>query len=104
MEALYQDGDDLATPDLLTVDDFVPGDHCQFCPVLLDCPKMQHAFEEYAAADEEFIAMLPNEELDRYYAMREQARRFMNALESTVHARLVGGASFTNAKLVEKRL
>lgn len=83
--------------------DFTPGEHCQFCPVLLDCPKMQRAFEEYAAADEEFIAMLSNEELDRYYAMREQARRFMNALETTVHARLVGGAKITSAKLVEKR-
>jgi hypothetical protein len=87
-----------------TDEDFTPGDHCQFCPVLLDCPKMQSAFEEYAAADEEFIAMLSNEELDRYYAMREQARRFMNALETTVHARLVGGAQFKSAKLVEKRV
>ncbi len=85
-----------------TDEDFVPGEHCQFCPVLLDCPKMQRAFEEYAAADEEFIAMLSNEELDRYYAMRGQARRFMNALESTVHARLIGGAKITSAKLVEK--
>lgn len=84
-------------------DDFTPGEHCQFCPVLLDCPKMQRAFEEYAAADEEFIAMLSNEDLDRYYAMREQARRFMKALESTVHARLIGGAKISSAKLVEKK-
>jgi hypothetical protein len=87
-----------------TDEDFTPGEHCQFCPVLLDCPKMQRAFEEYAAADEGFIAMLSNEELDRYYAMREQARRFMNALETTIHARLVGGAQFKSAKLVEKRV
>jgi hypothetical protein len=87
-----------------TDDDFVTGDHCQFCPVLLDCPKMQRAFEEYAAADEEFIAMLPDQELDHYYSMREQARRFMNALEATVHARLVSRPGcITSAKLVEKR-
>jgi hypothetical protein len=85
-------------------DDFKPGDWCQFCPVLIDCPKMQHAFEEYAKADEEFIAMLKDEDLDRYYQMREQARRFMNALETTVHARLVGGGKIPSAKLVEKRV
>lgn len=85
-------------------DDFVPGDHCQFCPVLLDCPKMQRAFEEYANASEDFITMLTNEELDRYYSQREYARRFMNVLETTVHARLVGGGSIPSAKLVEKRV
>jgi hypothetical protein len=83
--------------------DFVPGEHCQFCPVLLDCPKMQKAFKDYAQADEEFIAMLTDQELDQYYAQREQARRFMNALESTVHARLVGGSTIPSAKLVEKK-
>jgi len=83
--------------------DFVTGDHCQFCPVLLDCPKMQAAFKKYAAGEGDFIAMLTNEELDELYAERDNARRFMNALESTVHARLVGGGSFQSAKLVEKR-
>lgn len=83
--------------------DFVTGDHCQFCPVMLDCPKMQKAFHEYAEASEDFIAMLTNEELDRYYADRENVRRFMSALESTVHARLVSGGSIPSAKLVEKK-
>lgn len=87
-----------------TLDDFVPGDHCQFCPVLLDCPKMQTAFCEYAQADEEFIAMLTDQELDHFYGMKEQARRFMTALEQTVHARLVGGSQYSSAKLVEKRV
>jgi hypothetical protein len=85
-------------------DDFKPGTHCQFCPVLIDCPKMQQAFREYAEADEEFVAMLPDSELDRYYGMREQARRFMNALETTVHHRLVTGAKIPSAKLVEKKV
>lgn len=48
--------------------------------------------------------MLTNEELDHYYSQREYARRFMNALESTVHARLIGGGSIPSAKLVEKRV
>lgn len=85
-------------------DDFRPGDWCQFCPVLLECPKMQQAFVEYANADEEFIAMLTDADLDRFYKMREQARRFMKALETTVHHRLVGGSKIPSAKLVEKRV
>lgn len=84
-------------------DDFKPGEHCQFCPVLIECPKMQQAFVAYAEADEEFIAMLTDTDLDRYYNMREQARRFMKALETTVHHRLVGGSKIPSAKLVEKK-
>lgn len=65
---------------------------------------MQRAFQEYADASEDFITMLTNEELDHYYSQREYARRFMNTLESTVHARLIGGGSIPSAKLVEKRI
>lgn len=83
---------------------FVPGEHCQFCPVLLDCPKMQEAFIAYAEAEEGFIAMLTDEELDRFYGMREHARRFMKSLETTVHHRLVTGSKIPSAKLVEKRV
>jgi hypothetical protein len=36
--------------------------------------------------------------------MREQARRFMKALETTVHHRLVGGSKIPSAKLVEKKV
>jgi hypothetical protein len=85
-------------------DDFTPGDHCQFCPVLLECPKMQAAFVEYANAEEGFVSMLTDQELDRFYSMREQARRFMKTLETTVHHRLVTGAKIPNAKLVEKKV
>ena len=85
-------------------DAFNPGEWCQCCPVLLECPKMQQAFVAYAEADEEFIAMLTDDDLDRYYSMREQARRFGKALETTVHHRLVGGSKIPSAKLVEKRV
>lgn len=93
----------MSTKDI-SEDDFTPGDHCQFCPVLLDCPKMQRAFEEYADASEDFVTMLTDAELDRYYSQREFARRFMNVLETTVHARLIGGSKIPSAKLVEKRV
>jgi hypothetical protein len=87
----------------LRLEDFVSGEHCQFCPVLLDCPRMRAAFEMYAAASEDFIAMLTNEELDRYYTERENARRFMKALEETVYARKIAGGDIPSAKLVEKQ-
>ena len=86
------------------LEDFVTGEHCQFCPVMLDCPKMKKAFKEYAEASEDFIAMLTNEELNAFYVERENVRRFMKALETTVHARLIGGGSIPSAKLVEKKV
>lgn len=82
--------------------DFVTGSHCQFCPVLLDCPKMQAAYREYANGTE-FVEMLTDAELDGFYKLREDARRFMNALEAMVKARLIGGGSVPSAKLVETR-
>lgn len=85
-------------------DAFKPGEYCQFCPVLLECPRMQEAFVAYAQADEEFIAMLSDADLDRFYGMREQARRFQKALELTVHHRLIGGSKIPSAKLVEKKV
>lgn len=78
-----------------------PGDWCQFCPVLLSCPKMQKAFVEYANAEEGFIAMLTNAELDGYYSQLENARRFMNVLKETVKARKLTGGNIPSAKLVE---
>lgn len=83
--------------------DFVTGDHCQFCPVLLDCPKMQAAYREFSNGQAEFVEMLTDQELDGFYSLREDARRFMNALETTVKARLVGGSVIPSAKLVETR-
>jgi len=87
--------------------DFHDGDWCQFCPVLLDCPKMQTAFEDFVEGEEDFIMMLTNAELDAYYAKRASARRFMNALDNVVHARLTTSAKpeeFKHAKLVEKKV
>lgn len=85
-------------------DAFKPADWCQFCPAMLECPKHQSAFVSYAQADEEFITMLSDADLDRFYGMREQARRFQKALENTVHHRLIGGSRIPSAKLVEKKV
>lgn len=94
---------EVVMPDLLPDDDMQPGDWCQFCPVLLSCRKMQQSFTAYANASEDFVTMLSNEELNAFYEQRENARRFMKVLETTVHARLVGGGQIPSAKLVEKK-
>ena len=47
--------------------------------------------------------MLTDQELDEFYAVREDARRFMKVLDDTVKARLVGGSDIPSAKLVETR-
>lgn len=92
----------MVTQDVLPTD-YVEGDHCQFCPVLLDCPLMQRAFTAYAEGDEDFVAMLTNEELDKYYTMRAAAKRFQTQLERVIYARKVTGGNIPSAKLVEKK-
>lgn len=89
--------------EILTDADHVPGDHCQFCPVLLSCVKMQRAYRTYAEASEDFVTMLTNEEVDELYSQREYARRFMKALENVVLHRKLTGADIKSAKLVEKQ-
>jgi len=85
-----------------SIDDFVSGDHCMFCPVMLDCPKLRKAFETFAQADE-FIEMLKDDELSALYAMRDDARRYGNELEKVVFARKLAGKDIPSAKLVEKQ-
>jgi hypothetical protein len=82
--------------------DFRSGEHCQFCPVMLECPLLQRAFLDYAEGTE-FLSMLTDNELNDLYAKREDARRFMKELETTVYHRLVGGSEISSGKLVAKR-
>lgn len=88
--------------EMLPEDEFVSGDHCQFCPVMLDCPKLRHAFVTYAHG-EDFLEMLSNKELSDLYALRDDARRYGNELEKVVFARKVTGCEIPAAKLVEKQ-
>lgn len=87
-----------------TEEDANPGDHCQFCPVMLHCPKLKKAFIDFADADEDFITMLTDPELDALYEQRTYARRFMNELDKVVYARKVTGGEIPSAKLVEKKV
>ena len=83
--------------------DFRSGEHCQFCPVMLECPVLTKAFETYADQSEDFIEMLTDQELSELYAKREDARRFMKALETVTFHRMVGGAEIPSGKLVAKK-
>ena len=96
--------DTLLTRQEYSREDFHGGEHCQFCPVMLDCPLMREAFDAFANASEDFITMLTNEELDGYYSQIEFARRFMNLLKETVRARKIAGGNIPSAKLVEKKV
>lgn len=90
--------------DMPTPEDATPGNHCQFCPVTLHCPKLKAAYIAYADAEEDFVTMLTDQELDALYAQRTYARRFMTALERAVYARKVTGGAIPSAKLVEKKV
>jgi hypothetical protein len=91
-----------ATKDIADTD-FVFGNHCVFCPVLLDCPKMHKAWKQYVDANEEIVQMLDNDELAALYANREAVKRFGAELDKVVEARLMTGQSIETAKLVDKR-
>lgn len=102
MQELLPRMDQLTATRDISDTDFVPGAHCQFCPVMLECPKAQAAFQTFADG-EDFIEMLTNEELDRFYGQKSLARKFMNQLDDVVKARMIAGAKLENAKLVEKQ-
>ena len=89
--------------DMLPVDEFVSGEHCQFCPVMLDCPKLRTAFDTFATADE-FLEMLSDKELSDRYAMLEDARRYGNEIAKVVFARKLGKRDIPSAKFVEKQV
>lgn len=87
--------------EMIPEDEFIDGDHCQFCPVMLDCPKLHKSFLTYAHG-EDFTEMLSDEEVSDLYALRDGARRYGNELEKVAFARKIAGAPITSAKLVEK--
>lgn len=87
--------------EMIPVEEFISGDHCQFCPVMLDCPKLRDDYETFANGDD-FAAMLSDQELSDLYAKRDGARRFGNELEKVVFARKIAGKDIKSAKLVEK--
>lgn len=91
----------VATRDISDTD-FVPGSHCQFCPVLLECPRAQGAYRKFTEGSE-FPSMLTNAEVDEFMKDKDLARKFMTELDKVAYARAIAGTEFQHSKLVEKK-
>jgi hypothetical protein len=82
--------------------DYVIGDHCKFCPVMLECPANQKAYKDFSTDVEP--ATMTDDELSKYYAGLGTVKRFSNALEAEVRSRLEKeGNEISTAKLVAAR-
>ena len=80
--------------------EFVTGDHCRFCPAILDCPK-QH--EDLKALNKESADGISDDELDLLYPTFDTVKMFMRSAEARLTKRLMEGGEFKNCKLVNKR-
>ncbi len=80
--------------------DFKTGEHCRFCPAILDCPKQK---ADLQALNREDTETMTDDELDALFPTFNTVKMFMRAAEAKLQARLMEGASLTNVKLVSKR-
>lgn len=99
-------GDDVLVPSMWAVDDttnFVPGEHCLFCPVKLACPALKGMYAAAAKADSGDLRLLNDDELGWEYSMREAVKKRLAAIEEETYTRLMRGARPWNTKLVPKK-
>jgi hypothetical protein len=75
------------------------GEHCRFCPAILDCPKQRQDFD----AMTKDAGKMTDDELDSLYPKAATVKMFIKAMETRLMARLTEGATLTNVKLVSKR-
>ena len=81
-------------------EDYTTGEHCRFCPAILDCPKQK---ADLKALNREDTETMTDDELDALFPTFATVKMFMRAAEAKLQARLMEGASLTNVKLVSKR-
>lgn len=82
--------------------DYVPGNHCAFCPVMLDCPANKKAYADFAIDVD--LKTMTDAQLSDYYEDFDAVKRFSNALEAEIRLRLqTENNSITTAKLVATR-
>lgn len=79
---------------------YVPGDHCQFCPVRKACPMIATAFAEFTETGDP--RHVPNEVLSEHLDLVKPVRQYIKALDETAYAQLREGQSVPGYKLVEK--
>ena len=84
---------------------FLPGKWCRFCPAKIVCPALKGLFAAAVRTKEHEIRDSSDEELSRDYALVDQVKMFVKALEEEVFARLnKGSTAFEGvAKLVNKK-
>jgi hypothetical protein len=78
---------------------FETGEHCRFCPAILQCPRQKTDLEALNRSPD----TMTDEELDSLYPKIATVKMFMKAIEARLMARLQEGAALTNVKLVNKR-
>lgn len=77
----------------------VPGEHCQFCPVMLHCKKVRSDYKGLSVEASQFD--VSDDELSELYEKRANVKRFLSALELEVRDRLMGGKAIASAKLIK---
>lgn len=76
------------------------GEHCLFCPVLLDCPEMRKDFETFSEIGS--LDMISDSDLDKLAAKKDNVAKIVKAIETALLLRMKEGRTFTHAKLVDK--
>jgi hypothetical protein len=83
-----------------------PGDHCQFCPALGQCPAVHK--QSMAVARTDFaqvpaVEKLTPKQLNDIIQFRPRLNTFMDAVEDRARALILDGTSIDGLKLVRKR-
>jgi Protein of unknown function (DUF2800) len=84
---------------------FNPGKWCRFCPAKIVCPALQGLFKAAACYPQGAVKSAGDDELARDYALLDNVKMFIKALEEEVFARLNKGSTVFEgvAKLVIKK-
>ncbi|WP_395652566.1 DUF2800 domain-containing protein [Brevundimonas sp.] len=80
--------------------DYQTGEHCRFCPAILDCPKQKADFAAMTQGDAD---KMTDAELDEMFPKIATVKMYMRAVEGRIQARLMEGVAFKEVKLVKKR-
>jgi hypothetical protein len=84
-----------------------PGDHCQFCPVIQECPALHDRAQAMAkhvfSNAEHALPLLTNEDLARVLDQADLIEPWLEKLKALALERMLLGADVPGRKLVNKR-
>lgn len=84
-------------------EDYVNGEHCRFCKVILDCPLIKWAVNRYKDFNILKVGDMTREELDYLYTFLPNIKTFCTRMEEEIEARMFRGEAFNNVKLVRRK-